>query len=117
MIGMFIGILVSFLDSHVAVHKFDFAPLQKHLLVREQLCNRLLLKVFGCLHILCYGAWLSFVQSLPVSLLVLYFASCASLAGLLVLSILVLFCFAKQLVRLLLWFRSSHCRLQCAHVL
>ena len=37
-IGMFIGIHVSFLDSCIAVHKFDLAPLQKHLLVREQLC-------------------------------------------------------------------------------
>ena len=84
---MFIGIHVSYLDSYIAVHKFDLAPLQKHLLVREQLCNRLLLEVFGCLHILRYGAWLSFVQSLPVTLLVLCYASCASLAGFLVLSI------------------------------
>ena len=86
MIGVFIGIHVSFLDSCIAVHKFDLAPLQKHLLLREQLCNRLLLEVLECLLILCYGAWLSFVQSLPVTLLVLCFASCASLAGLLVLS-------------------------------
>ena len=62
----------------------------------------------GCLHILCYGAWLSFEQSLLVTLLVLCFALCASLAGLLVLSMLLLY-FAKQLVRHLLWFRSSHC--------
>ena len=73
-------------------------------------------RFFGCLHILCYGAWLSFVQSLPVTLLVLCFASCASFAGLLVLSFLVLSCFAKQLVRLLLWFRGSLCPLQCAPV-
>ena len=38
----------------------------------------------------------------------LSFASCASLAGLLVLSTSVLY-LAKQLVRHLLWFRSSHC--------
>ena len=64
-------------------------------------------RVFGCWHILCYGAWWSFVQSIPVTSLVLCFASCASLAGL-----LVLFFFAEQFVRLLLWFRSSHCPLQ-----
>ena len=49
MIGGFIGIHVSFLDSYIAVHKFDLAPLQKHLLVQVQLCNRLLLVVFWVL--------------------------------------------------------------------
>ena len=71
MIGVFIGIHVSFLDSYIAVHKFDLARLQKHLLLRVKLCVDCYSWFSGCLQILCYGAWLSFEQSLPVTLSVL----------------------------------------------
>ena len=109
MIGVFIGIHVSFLDSYIAVHKFDLAPLQKHLLVWVQVCNRLLLVVFWVLAYLLLWRVVVFrtVPSCHFVSSVIRIVRFACRAPRFI--YIGPFCFAKRLVCHFLWFRSSHC--------